>query len=227
MIANNHIFNPMGVPMAHSLVDGLTMPTVTPQTIEEAIDRDTLFRVAYIPYVIFEVAWDYVDTTINLAILLRIQETKRLTRAMRELRRRFDQQRQPFIDRNDQEKEQDHMIEFEEKSNHVLTPIYKGLKTTIRKQHPALVGDWVDFLCSVELASIIFSALFKYGIECDKLIESRCGRANHSILPDEMFKIANLVKEFRGDTITNIRLRPAYVGKMLKQIKRIDLIEER
>jgi hypothetical protein len=199
---------------------------VTPQTIQDAFDRETLFRVSYVPYIIFEVAWDYADSMMNLCASLRIHETKKLCRAIRELRKRFDSYRERFIDLDSRNKEFDHMIQFEEESKRLLSGIYKGIKTTIRKQRPGVVDDWLEMVACVYMCEIIFSALFRYARDCDKLIESRCGRANHSILPDEMFQISRLIPEFRGDVNVAISLRPAYVAKIYKQITIIELIDK-
>lgn len=57
-----------------------------PRNLSDEIDEDLLFRFGYVPFVIAEVAWDYIDTIFDLAYILKIKETRKVNRALKDLR---------------------------------------------------------------------------------------------------------------------------------------------
>lgn len=171
----------------------------SPLDISKALTQNELYRVAYLPFVIAEVVWDYVDTILDLACLLKLQQTKRLCRAMRELRRDYDRSRAPFIDDKSREVETEHMIAFQDEFRAYFNKLWLAVKFNLRQRHGHLEENYEMLVCAVHMSMVCFKALRKFTNWADTLIESKCGRANHSIMPDQIRRLGILLPEFAGD----------------------------
>lgn len=171
----------------------------SPLDISKALTQEELYRVAYLPFVIAEVVWDYVDTILDLACVMRLQPTKRLCRAMRELRRDYDRSRSRFIDDKSREVETEHMIAFQDEFRAYFNKLWLAVKSNLRQRHGQLEENSEMLVCSVHMAMVCFKALRKFTYWADDLIESKCGRANHSIMPDQIRRLGILLPEFAGN----------------------------
>lgn len=76
------------------------------------LTREELVRVAYIPYVIGTLLWDYVDTIRDLACVLKLG-AKHLTNRLREIHTLYEQHRSFSIDSESRKKETAHALQFE------------------------------------------------------------------------------------------------------------------
>lgn len=171
----------------------------SPLDISKVLTQDELYRVAYLPFVIAEVVWDYVDSICDLACIMRLQPTKKLCRAIKELRREYDHSRAPFIDGNTREIETEHMIYFQDELKEYFNKLGIAVKFNLRQRHGHMEEDSEMLVCAVHMAMICFKALRKYTRWADDLIESKCGRTNHSIMPDQIRRLGILLPEFAGD----------------------------
>lgn len=117
---------------------------------------------AYLPFVIAEVVWDYVDTILDLACVMRLQPTKRLCRAMRELRLDYDRSRAPFIDAKSREVETEHMIAFQDEFRAYFNKLWLAVKFNLRQRHGQLEENSEMLVCSVHMAMVCFKALRKF-----------------------------------------------------------------
>lgn len=163
------------------------------------MSRDELYRVAYVPFVIAEVVWDYADSLCNLAAIARIQQTKKLCRAIRELRRDYDRARAPFIDDHHRAIETNQMISFQEALDDFFGRLLQSVKLKLHLKYGQLAPDSEILVSTCYMAVICFRALDKYVQWADTLIETRCGNTNHSIMPDHIRRLGILLPEFAGD----------------------------
>lgn len=178
----------------------LAKPKVeSPLDISKALTQEELYRVAYVPFVIAEVVWDYADTLCNLASLSRLKPTRKLCRAIRELRHDYDRTRRPFIDDKSRAVETEHMINFQEELSGFFGKLHLAVKLKLRERHGQLEENSEMLVCACFMALICFKALSKYTQWADRLIESKCGRANHSIMPDAIRRLGIILPEFAGD----------------------------
>lgn len=178
----------------------LAKPKVeSPLDISKTLTQDELYRVAYVPFVFAEVVWDYADSLCNLAAITRIHSTKRLSRAIRELRRDYDRARAPFIDDHHRAVETDQMIHFQEELMDFFGKLSTAVKLKLHLKHGQLDPDSEILVSTCYMAVICFRALDKYVQWADTLIEARCGSTNHSIMPDQIRRLGILLPEFAGD----------------------------
>lgn len=61
--------------------------------LSQILDAETSMRFAYVPFVVAQLAWDYADTIVDVASMLKLHPTKKLCRAVRELKRQYDRVR--------------------------------------------------------------------------------------------------------------------------------------
>lgn len=171
----------------------------SPIDISKALTNDELHRVAYLPFVIAEVVWDYADSLVNLAVYLRDRRTKPLCRAVRELRREYERERAHFIDSKHREVEEGHMIGFQEDMGQHTAKLGYCIDNAISKRYGRLDEASHQLVECAYMAVIWHKALFKYCSWADALIERKCGRASHSIMPDEVQRLGILLPQFAGD----------------------------
>lgn len=86
-------------------VQPLTTAPVRSAHLSEEIDEELLFCFGYVPFVIAEVAWDYIDTIFNLSAILGISETKKICRALKNLRSDYLSLRKSVYNGADQHEE--------------------------------------------------------------------------------------------------------------------------
>lgn len=84
------------------------------QKLSEVLDSETLMRFAYVPFVVAQLAWDYADTIVDVASMLKLHPTKKLCRAVRELKRQYDRVRDEFTNYAHRDSEIENMYVFED-----------------------------------------------------------------------------------------------------------------
>lgn len=172
---------------------------VTPKSIGEALDTPTLFRVAYLPFVMCEVVWDMADTVIDSCIIMRLQPTKKLCRTIRQLRTSYERFRVPYQHGKQYEIEREHREMFIDGINPVLSTLCDGVKAEITKLYGVMEVESMWLLQAVYSALAMYRALKLYAKDCDRVIDEACGRSSHTILPDEVLKLQGLLEAFAGD----------------------------
>ncbi len=105
-------YTPYSLSFAEVLAQPNTNDTHSKQDLSELLDQDTFLRFGYVPFVIAEVAWDYADTAIDIAILMRLSPTKKLCRCIRELRREYLGFKRKYFDSSHLDSEEDNMELF-------------------------------------------------------------------------------------------------------------------
>ncbi len=167
--------------------------------ISKRLTKDELFRVAYMPFVMAQVVWDYADTLCDLSVIARESRLKRLCRAVKGLRREYDRGRAPFIDSAAQAKEEEHMIAFQEAHRDFFAKLRLAVTERIHTSHGVLDPDRETLVAACCMGVLCHRALRKLVAWADALIERKCGRASHSIMPDQMRQLGTLLPEFAGD----------------------------
>ncbi len=167
--------------------------------LSEILDSETLMRFAYIPFVVAQLAWDYADTVIDVSTLLRLHPTKKLCRAIRELKRRYDNVRAEFTNYAHRDSEIDNMYVFEDGVSDLFSLYLKNIEFDLKKEYPDLEGDYKVMLLSVYQCHIVLKAIYRYAeMQRDK-IEKIVGHRIGDILPVELRKLDILIMEFIGD----------------------------
>lgn len=190
--------NPGFVPMPAPSFD--IMPRLAAQKpfdIETAFDRHTVFRISYLPFVFFDVIWDYIDTLIDLSKIIGNKETRHLSRALRDIRAEYDHERAKTLDWEHRKHMAEHAEQFNEESK-PLKWAWKVIHSEYKRKNPDLLPDWVMFVAQADLVCSMFAALMKYARHFDAMITQKAGRKLHSLLPDEVRRMQGLIPEYMG-----------------------------
>ena len=163
------------------------------------LTKEELVRVAYIPYVIGNLLWDYVDTIRDLACVLKLG-AKRLTNRLREIHTLYEQHRSFSIDAESRRKETEHALQFESECKPELDALCNTIRQLCRRTYPDLLREHQDYLVAVYQARTLMRALLLYVKDCDRIIEDRCGPSMHSILPDHFAAMGAILDAMPGDS---------------------------
>lgn len=126
--------NPGFVPMPAPSFDIMPRRAAqTPFDITTAFDRHTVFRISYLPFVFFDVIWDYIDTLMDLARIIGNRETRHLSRALREIRGEYDRERSKTLDWEHRTRIAKHAEQFIEESK-PLTWAWKMIHSEYKRK---------------------------------------------------------------------------------------------
>lgn len=192
------------------------------------LDKETLFRFAYVPFVIAQLVWDYADTILNMAALLRISETRKLCRAVRELRREYDRIRAPHIDAAHEASEVSNMYVFEDGVADITKQLLLNLRINLRSEYPELEDDYMSYLIAVYQCDITLKSLLLYTRKQTEIIEKKIDRHVGHILPESVYQLNRLVIEFIGDKPVSesfAKLKKQYIETFATQIALTELSE--
>lgn len=181
------------------------LPRPTPALILERrrptlddVPQDELLHRSICLYLVGALVWDYTDTVLKLAGQMKISKTKRLSRAVRELRLDYDRVRAQDLDRDYIRREWELAEMFEDVNKDTFDCLCNGLLTEIRRD-TALDDDNAILVEAVQIAMTMLDALRLYADQCDRFIRRHYPAASHSILPDHFRRLAILLPEYAGD----------------------------
>lgn len=217
-------FIPMPAPSLSVLPRRAAQREIKPFDVGTAFDRFTAFRIAYLPFVFFDAIWDYIETLMDIARILRIRETRSLCRALQTIRDDYDREQIKMIDKVEREKTSQHAQQFIDESE-PLKWSYKVIHSEYRRKYPDLSPDWVMLIAQADLICGLFAALIKYAEHFDKMIEEKAGRKLHSLLPDEIRRMQILIPQFLGN-IPHTRIRRFVDAAMLDDFLTQPLTDE-
>lgn len=192
------------------------------------LDKETLFRFAYVPFVIAQLVWDYADTILTMAAWLRISETKPLCRAVKELRRDYDITRAPYIDEDHVDSEIENGYVFEECVEDVTSQLLLNLRIDLKSEYPDLEPDYVEYLIAVYQCEITLKSLLLYIRKLTDRIANKINRNVGRILPDAVYKLDKLIPEFAGDKPVSekfAKLKNQYIETFATQIALVTMNE--
>lgn len=171
------------------------------QLLREVLTEDGLLCITYVPFVIAEVAWDYADTVLNIAAMMRLRETKKLCRAIKDLRVEYDRKRFEVIDDNWRKSETVNMIMFQETlSKEYFGKIYRTFKERLSQTYSDLEDNSVMLIASVYCCKTVIAGLMRYCQAQEKVVSSILGYEINSIMPKQVSRLDTLVSAFIGDS---------------------------
>lgn len=169
--------------------------------LREVLSEDAIFSITYVPFVIAEIAWDYADTILDIAVMMRLHETKKLCRAIKDLRIEYNRKRFEIIDDNWRKSETENMIMFQETLSHeYFGKIYGTFKDELMQTYPELETNSVMLIASVYCCKTIIAGMMRYCQAQEKIVASILGHEINSIMPKQMNQLNTLVSEFIGDS---------------------------
>ena len=177
---------------------------ISMEEIKQRIDKETLFLFAFVPFVIAEVAWDFADTCIDIAIILRLTPTKKLCRRIRELRKEYDFKRSRFIDNAHRDLETDNMIAFQEDYKEYFSTLVKSINDQVDTQHPGLEYQSRLLISGAYSCAVVLRALFDYASFMERKIADLLGiDSTGSIIIPELRELEKIILQFAGEESIN------------------------
>lgn len=137
------------------------------------IDRvpdDVLMPLAFKTYVMAALAWDYIDTVLDLCAAQRVTEAKELCREVRAKRLAYDRFRQRSMDRRAVEAEMEGALGFEEECRADLRRLGYSLRNELTAAH--VPGDMLDLAVAVQTALTAMDTVAVFSRSVDATIAS-------------------------------------------------------
>lgn len=198
------------------------------QKLSEMIDSDTFMRFGYVPFVVANLAWDYADTIVCMAQLLKLQETKKLSRAIRQLKADYDRLRAPYIDSAHRNSEENNMYVFEDGVKDLFNLYLVNIECDIKSAYPELQSEYIILLKAVYQCHIVLQCIYEYvrimTIKVEKIVGHKIG----DILPGELRRLDPLVIAFAGDKPISKEFekqQSTYAKSLSNRLSRIELVE--
>ena len=167
----------------------------------------------------------YVDTVTGFCVEKRIGGTKRLVRAVRELRLGIDRlyagSFKGEAGRLAKESEARNAAEFEDNADALLTRLFYGLDTEVGRL--GLKGDDKALVIAVHQALTIADVARMYAREGDEMLRRYhvpVARTGCSMLPNEFLAIADLLPQFAGDCYKLSPSRKITAKAMLNELRK-------
>lgn len=165
------------------------------------VPEDILTTIRVRMYAIGALVWDYVDSVLDMAKMLRRPETRKLSRAVRQLRDDYDRHRaKNHADRDYLEREMQWALDFEEYLRKPLREFVKGVKQEQEATYGEVEPEHGYLIMGVQQAMAMVDAIIHYTKGCDRAI-ARYGvpMGGKTICPPMFRKLATLLPEFAGD----------------------------
>ncbi len=192
------------------------------KTSADITDQRKLSAMAVKLFLLGSLAWDYADTCCNIAASLRISETKRLCRAIRELKRDYDRFRNRHMRDDSIAKETELAMTFENLCQTHFARLNYGVSAD--KSVCDLNKDYLFLIKAVNMALTVLDTMSLYAKECDMWIISQ-GVQAHSILADHFVRLASLLPHFAGDCSLKSEARMLTSKILLHEIKNIEIYD--
>lgn len=179
-------------------------------------------------FIIGALVWDYTETVLDIAAQMRIDHgIRKVSRAIRETRRDYDQMCRRHIDLEHMERICDLSLLFERINKERLTKLNYGLINEIHKHDCELDRDYIMLLDAVLTALTVLDALQLFAAECDEKIAKVYPHAPHSCLPDHFQRLAVLLPQYAGDHyFVDSESRRITAKALLNEINTIELYDD-
>ena len=163
------------------------------------VPEDILITIRVRMYALGALVWDYVDSLIDMYVTMRKPETKKITRAVREVKADYDYFRRLKTDAQHRGQELEWALDFEAHTDSHMKQLIRGIKQEHADLFGTMVSDTSWFLMGVEQALCVLEALQIYVRGCDKALE-RYGvdMRNKTLLPKQFNQLAKLLPEYGG-----------------------------
>lgn len=175
------------------------MPEVKARCITDVVPGEVLVTWGCRLYTLMNLAWDYVDTVCDLCINMRLTQTKRLVRAIRQTKRDYDRFRQSSVDGRMLAEETERGLDFEEWFSADFDKLFNGLSNDVGKL--GLTKEHAQLVIAVQQALTIMDAVSIYARRCDSTLKSRYDfhTADRCLVQSDFLKLYGLVPQFAGD----------------------------
>lgn len=162
----------------------------------EKVSTDMLHRVAYIPFVVAELAWDYADTAVSIASQLRLRETRKASRDIRTARREYNVERYYYIAEEQRRLENDNALAFEESAYGTIDSFNRYIALELRRLAPGLDTERRGMVEAACQCRFVTDALIAYSAKWRGRLSGILGRKVGEILPKQIFVLRDSLRTF-------------------------------
>lgn len=142
-------------------------------------------------------AWDYTDTVLKIAAQMQIQETKKVSRAIKEIKREYDQFISPMLHGDDTRFLSGLSVLFEDVNAKAFKRLCDGLAVEIgSKVTPS--DEEMYLLKAVQMVMTVLDAMNLYDADCRAWMEAE-GVPNHTVIPSHFARLAILIPQYAGN----------------------------
>lgn len=194
--------------------------------VTKLLDKEGLFRFAYVPFVIAELVWDYADTVIICAKELNQPQTKPLSRHIRNARLEYNKLRARHEVAGQREREVANMYVFEDCVKSIFKQMFVNLACDIHREYPELGERSFNLIEATVQCHVLSRALLEYVSNQTAMIEAKVGHPIGSILPKSFLVVDALIPEYFGDKVPSDnfkKLMGTYIKTLAVQIALIKL----
>lgn len=195
-----------------------------PKSLDDLPERERL-RIIVKIHLLGTLAWDYAETVLEIAAQMKVEGTKRLSRAVRELRRRYDRYNGEFLSSQDTERMNELSILFADINERNFTKLCRGLDTEMgRVAHFDAQNAYL--IKAVQMTMTVIDTMKLFAEESDRWMEVH-GVDGHTVMPKFFGSLAILIPQFAGDCYDpRSESRKITARILLGEIKRIELFDE-
>lgn len=197
--------------------------------IKATLTQDEILRFGYVPFVIARLVWDYADTILDICIQMRLQETKRLSRAVRQLKDDYDRNRIPYIDKTHEDNESRNMLIIEEAIEEHTDLFFLNLRCAVEREYPELTPEYRQLIYAVYQCRAMLSVCLRYAEVQRAHVAKRMGWVLNSMLPPQVKALEPLIIAFAGDKTLGAdwdKTETTFVNTFVTQIGLLRLSEK-
>lgn len=194
--------------------------------LSEVLDEITMFRYGYVPFVIAELVWDYADTVIDMATLVSDPKTKKLSRAVRELRREYERYHDIVVDKDGKSNEESNMYAFEDEVSKIFSLYITNVKCDLAREYDQIEENTMGLLVAVYMCLLLIKSLLRYSAVQTEKASAMAGYKVIDVMPRQVHSLATLIAEFAGDMPVSKGfkdIQETYVKTFVTQISLIEL----
>lgn len=200
------------------------LPKVAVRTAEDLPIKERV-RMVVKTCLLGTLAWDYVDTVLNMAAQMRIQQTKEVSRLIRQIKREYDQYLSPTLHDSDIEHTKRLSELFEDINTKTFSRLCQGLKAEIGRIAD-LDSQNVYLVQAVQMVMTVIDTMKLYDKDCGEWMEAN-GVPNHTVIPSHFMRVATLIPQYAGDCYDPKSEARWLTAKILyKDIRNMELYDE-
>lgn len=199
------------------------IPELRPKRLED-IPQGRLLRSAAKLFMMGALVWDYAETVCDIAAQMRISETKKLSRAVKQLHADYDRFRKRSLGQKYMDKENSLALLFEEYCDRHFTAL--GYSVDADKTVADIRADYRMLIKAVYFAMAVIETMKLYARETDEWIAS-FGVDGESVLCKHFSRLAVILPQFAGDAY-NKELEGCKLTAriLLDELKQIEVYDE-
>lgn len=173
-----------------------------------------------------ELIWNYTDTVRDIASQMKIQQTKAVSRAVRELHREYEQFLSPILHANSIAHARGLSELFESINTKTFNRLCEGLRVEMGRTL-SLEKKSEYLILAVQMVMTVIDAIRLFDADCCAWMESQ-GVENHTVVPSHIRRLAILIPQYAGDCYDpHSKARKITARILYNDIKAIELYDEK